>query len=101
MLAEAYVAVSSTLSARGQEELEEDGKKVVCVCVRARPYVRACVRPCVRPDGTKRKRNKRIGRRALARELARARVHASERADGPEDGMHIRHRKFCDIETLL
>jgi hypothetical protein len=48
-----------------------------------------------------RKRNKRIGRRALARELARARVHASERADGPEDGMHIRHRKFCDIETLL
>jgi hypothetical protein len=97
VLADAYVAVSpNTISTRtrGARGRRKEGQ--VCVCARAR----ACA--SVRPNGTKRKRNKRIGRRALARELARACVRACERASRrARDGMHIRHRKFCDIETLL
>jgi hypothetical protein len=89
----------ATLSARGREELEEDRKKVKCVC-RVCVRARACVRACVRPEG-RGSETKRIGTRALARAHARACVRASERARGPEDGMHIRHRKFRNMKILL
>jgi hypothetical protein len=71
-----------TLSARGREEREEGGKKVKCVCVRARARVRPSV-PMVRRG---RETNGLVGGRLPESLPERACVRASERADGPETG---------------